>query len=128
MRTLTQVSVIMLGTRNLERAVAFYHQKLGMRLNQQIPGLAFLNGGGVTLALSEPLARARETVAGATEVVFPVDNVKQAFGELKSQGVEFVNEPRVVNGPMWAANFKDPDGHFLSIFGPEGGTAGGARE
>jgi hypothetical protein len=24
-----------------------------------------------------------------------------------------------VSGPMWAANFRDPDGHGLSIFGPE---------
>jgi len=33
--------------------------------------------------------------------------------------VTFMNEPRPVTGDRWAANFRDPDGHLLSIFGPE---------
>ena len=34
-------------------------------------------------------------------------------------GVEFLREPSNVTGDSWAANFRDPDGHLLSIFGPE---------
>ena len=36
------------------------------------------------------------------------------------RGVTFLNEPRCVDGVSWAADFSDPDGHVLSIFGPEG--------
>jgi predicted enzyme related to lactoylglutathione lyase len=49
-----------------------------------------------------------------------VDDVKASYRTLKSKGVEFMNEPRDVNGQEWAANFRDPDGHLLSIFGPPG--------
>ena len=38
---------------------------------------------------------------------------------LAARGVEFTHEPRNVTGPLWAANFNDPDGHKLSVFGPE---------
>jgi len=34
-------------------------------------------------------------------------------------GVCFTGELRNVTGARWAANCDDPDGHHLSIFGPE---------
>ena len=117
--TLTKINLLMLGTRDLAKSVEFYRDRLGLTVAQQIPGFAFLDGGGVTLALSEPLARASDQLVGATEIVFRVDGVRQAYTALKERGVPFVNEPRVVSPPMWAANFTDPDGHRLSIFGPE---------
>jgi catechol 2,3-dioxygenase-like lactoylglutathione lyase family enzyme len=116
---LTRIGVVMLGAKDLARSVAFYRDQLGLTVQQQIPGFAFLDGGGVTLALSEPVARASEHMVGATELVFSVDSVRPAFEALKARGVSFVNEPRLVSPPMWAANFTDPDGHRLSIFGPE---------
>jgi catechol 2,3-dioxygenase-like lactoylglutathione lyase family enzyme len=51
--------------------------------------------------------------------VFSVEHVRAAYDALRAAGVNFLNEPRVVSGANWAANFKDPDGHLLSIFGPE---------
>ncbi len=116
---LTKIGVVMLGVKDLGRSVAFYRDKLGLTVQREIPGFAFLDGGGVTLALSEPLARASRHMAGATEVVFSVEGVRAAYEALREQGVAFTHEPRTVTGPMWAANFQDPDGHKLSIFGPE---------
>jgi catechol 2,3-dioxygenase-like lactoylglutathione lyase family enzyme len=117
--TLNKIGVVMIGTRDLARSLEFYRDRLGLTVQQQIPGFAFLDGGGVTLALSEPLARASEHMVGSTEVVFQVVGVHDAFAALQARGVTFMNEPRVVSPPMWAANFNDPDGHRLSIFGPE---------
>ena len=42
-----------------------------------------------------------------------------AHEPLRARGVEFLNAPRNVTGDQWAANFRDPDGHLLSVFGPE---------
>lgn len=118
---LKQIAAIMLGVRNLDASVAFYSGKLGMTVSNRIPGLAFLDGGGgLMFVLSEELVRASEHTAGATEVVFRVDGVRAAYAALKERGVVFLNEPRVVSPPMWAANFRDPDGHLLSVFGLEG--------
>jgi len=43
----------------------------------------------------------------------------EAYAALGERGVKFRIEPRQVAGPNWAANFEDPDGHMLSVFGPE---------
>lgn len=112
------ISMIMLGVRNLEQSVSFYRDRLGLALRQQFPGFAMLDTGAVTLVLSEARAEGEAKVAGATEVIFSVDDVKAGTEALKKQGVEFSHEPHPVNGPMWAANFPDPDGHLLTLFGP----------
>jgi catechol 2,3-dioxygenase-like lactoylglutathione lyase family enzyme len=116
-----KIGLLMLGVHNVERSLGFYRDRLGLRVQNQFPGFAFLDGGdGFVLALSEPLGSASDQLAGATEVVLGVENVRAAYAELREQGIEFLNEPRNVNGTEWAANFRDPDGHLLSIYGPEG--------
>ena len=44
-----------------------------------------------------------------------IEDADTARKELKAKGVEFMNEPRDVNGRDWAANFRDPDGHLLEL-------------
>ncbi|HKV05899.1 MAG TPA: VOC family protein [Candidatus Acidoferrales bacterium] len=120
---LNHVSVVMLGVRDLNRAVSFYRDVLNLALKTQFPGFAFFDGGGVTLALSEPLAKAKPQGAGATEIVFSVPDVMPAYQALLAKGVKFAREPRIVAGSDWAANFDDPDGHTLSILGPNRGSS-----
>ena len=116
---LPPVSMIMLGVRDLEKSVTFYRDRLGIDVRQRIPGFAFLDSGALTIVLSEPLAKNVSPLAGATEVIFSVNDVRASYEALKNQGVDFSQEPRNVSGPMWAANFRDPDGHLLTLFGPE---------
>lgn len=124
---LTHLGVVMLGVHDVARALEFYRDTLGLVVKSQFRGFAFLDAGGVTLCLSEPLARAHGTpdgaLAGATELVFEVPGVREAFQCLLERGVRFTHEPRVVAGTQWAANFEDPDGHKLSVFGPERKTS-----
>ena len=116
---LSQIGVVMLGVRDLARSVAFYRDMLGFTLQQETAEFAFFSGGSVTLCLSRPLAKATGQGAGATEIVFSVEDVRAAYAALRERGVQFTQEPRNVTGDLWAANFTDPDGHRLSIFGPE---------
>ncbi|MBZ5609786.1 MAG: VOC family protein [Acidobacteriia bacterium] len=115
---LSKIGVIMLGVADLEKSVPFYRDRLGLKLSGQFEGFAFFDAG-VPLVLNTGLVKATGRGAGATEVVFAVEHVRAAYEALRQQGVEFANEPRVVSGANWAANFSDPDGHFLSVFGPE---------
>jgi predicted enzyme related to lactoylglutathione lyase len=115
---LAAVSYVLLGVTDLTRSVAFYRDKLGLSVAHEIPGFAFLNAGGLTLGLSAELARASECVVGATEIVFSVDDLPAAYQALTERGVAFFQPPRQVTAREWAANFVDPDGHRLSIFGP----------
>jgi lactoylglutathione lyase len=114
-----KISHVMLGVESTARALSFYHDILGLPVQGEHPGFAFLDAGGFTLALSEGLAKASENRVGATELVFGVEDVTAAYDALRANGVTFLNAPRAVAGPMFAANFTDPDGHRLSIFGPE---------
>ncbi len=69
---LAPIGVVMLGVR--DRAVAFYRDMLGLTVKQEMPGFAFLDGGGVTLALSQPLARS------AAQISAPPKEVRQYYG------------------------------------------------
>jgi catechol 2,3-dioxygenase-like lactoylglutathione lyase family enzyme len=114
---LTRVSVVMLGVHDVARSLAFYRDKLGLEVQREIPGFAFLNAGAVTLCLSEPAAKIRGQIAGAGEVVFSVEDVAAAYQALRGKGVEFTHEPRSVTPATQVANFDDPDGNHLSVIG-----------
>ena len=116
---LTQINNVMLGTTDLARSLAFYRDTLGLAVQFERLGFVFLNAGGVTLSLSTTHKKLATPVAGGTEVVFGVADVTAAHEALRARGVEFLNAPRNVTGDQWAANFRDPDGHLLSVFGPE---------
>lgn len=113
------VTIVMLGAKSIQLSIPFYRDQLGMELQQQFGGFAFFKAGNITLVLNEELARSASQVTGATEVVIGVESVRKSHAALRKQGVHFVAEPHQVNGPMWAANFRDPDGHLFSVFGPE---------
>lgn len=116
---LTKIGVVILGASDLDKSVAFYRDRLGLEVTNRTDDFVFLNAGTVTLALSSGLVQALGKDPGAVEVVFSVDHVRQAYEQLQKRGVKFRGEPRVITGAMKAANFTDPDGHVLSIFGPE---------
>lgn len=116
---LSRVGIIMLGVTDLARSKEFYGEKLGLELQAEFPGFVFFNAGGVQLGLNDGLWKALGEQPGATNVVFPVPRVSEAYEALVANGVQFFGRPINVNGPNWAANFKDPDGHLLSVFGPE---------
>ncbi len=116
---LGQITTVLLGVKDVKRSLEFYRDKLGLAVRAQFEGFAFLDTGATMLVLSEGLVRATGKGAGATEIVFGADGVREHYQALKGKGVEFMNEPRVISGPQWGANFRDPDGHVLSILGPE---------
>jgi catechol 2,3-dioxygenase-like lactoylglutathione lyase family enzyme len=108
----------MLGVHDVTRSLAFYRDKLGLQVQREIPGFAFLNAGAVTLSLSEHAAKVRGQIAGAGEIAFAVEDVAAAYQALRGKGVQFTHEPRRVSPASQVANFDDPDGNHLSIFGP----------
>lgn len=117
---LSRISAVMLGVRDMAPALAFYTDKLGLKVIMQEPALALLQCGTAMLGLSRGHVNLAPQVAGATEVVFGVDNVRAIHKALSAQGIAFMTEPRQATPTDWVAHFKDPDGHLLSIFGPEG--------
>ncbi|MEZ5317359.1 MAG: VOC family protein [Vicinamibacterales bacterium] len=114
------VSYVMLGVTDLERSTAFYEQTLGRPVRVRTANLVFVDAGPIAIGLSPDLARTRRPTAGATEIVFTVSDVGATWRALTALGVEFIREPRQVTDRDWAATLLDPDGHFLTLFGPQG--------
>ncbi|KAA6455898.1 hypothetical protein DYQ86_27055 [Acidobacteria bacterium AB60] len=54
---------------------------------------------------------------GDEEVVFSVDHVQAAFEALSRAGIVFERKPHELAENAWAASFRDPDGHVLSVYG-----------
>ena len=116
---LSRIAAIMLGVRDLATSVAFYKDKLGLKLIMQEPGLALLQCGNIMLGLN-PGHMSAAPLAEAVEVSFGVDNLRATHKALVEKGVVFLSEPRAVTPTDWAVHFRDMDGHLLSLFGPEG--------
>ena len=116
--SLSRVGVLMLGVTDLGRSLAFYRDTLGLPLRGSGGEFAFLDAGAVTLALRETKDLGPPSDERRVEVVFSVEDIDAAHQALHSRGVEFRREPRVVTGEQHAADFRDPDGHVLSILGP----------
>jgi catechol 2,3-dioxygenase-like lactoylglutathione lyase family enzyme len=131
---LTRIVSVMLGVHDLEASTRFYTETLGLKATLQSPFIVLLDAGSVILGLSPGLARMAaqpagqkiedqkiedQKINGATEVSFAVDNIRSAHADLQNLGVTFLNDPRQVTDKEFAAHFRDPDGHLLSIFGPE---------
>ena len=112
------ISMLMLGVANADASVEFYRDIAGFDLLHRFEGFAFFNAGPITLVLSESLGRAFATKNGALEVILPADSVKDAHAALAAKGVVFRKPPNEVTPGQWAANFDDPDGHILTLFGP----------
>jgi catechol 2,3-dioxygenase-like lactoylglutathione lyase family enzyme len=115
---LTHVSTIVLGVKDVAQSIAFYRDILGLELKGQSENLAFISIGSLTLMLNRELGDAVSPRAGATEIVFAVTSVSSTYEVLRAKGCTFINQPREVTAGTWAASFKDPDGHLLTLFGP----------
>lgn len=113
----TGIGNLILAVTDMERSLAFYRDALGLPVRYSSGEFAFLQAGALTLCLRHvgeaPGAGDREDV----EIVFDVADIQEAYHTLKGRGVVFRVEPRVVTGDLLAADFRDPDGHLLSIFG-----------
>jgi len=114
-----KLSMLMLGVENVEKSVAFYRDIVGLSPKSQIGEFAFLDAGDIMLVLSSSLARQVPTRAGAMEAIFGAASVRTDHQELHARGAHFLNEPHEVSPGSWAATFRDPDGHMLTLFGPE---------
>ena len=114
----TGVAYILLGSTDIERSLSFYTERIGLNVVQRFEGFAFMKAGTTTIALTSDLGgRIANGATFASELVFGVPSVRNAYDELRAEGVAFVNEPRAVNAEAWAVTCTDPDGHLISFYG-----------
>ena len=103
---------------DINRAVAFYRDRLGARFLFQAGTLGFFDLDGVRLMLAEPEG---EGASGGSVLYFRVPDVPAATEALRSRGVAFEDEPHVVHRDerheLWMAFFRDSEGNLLALSG-----------
>jgi methylmalonyl-CoA/ethylmalonyl-CoA epimerase len=118
---LDKLHQVALTATDLDAAVAFYRDVLGLRFIARFdpPGLAFFAlGGGARLMLSA-------TASGAT-LYFLVDDLDGAYRSFQSRGVHFLQPPAMIHRDEsgdfgkrgteeWMAFFRDPSGNTLAL-------------
>jgi catechol 2,3-dioxygenase-like lactoylglutathione lyase family enzyme len=112
-----RVSIISIGVTNLAKSITFYRDTLGLRVTSQSEEVATLSASTVDLLLSAPLGTFIKPATASIEIIFPVESVVTAHKLLTEKGCEFLRPPREVIPGSWAATFKDPDGHLLTVLG-----------
>ena len=115
---LDRIRQIAVTVRDVERAVRFYRDTLGMRLLFTAPpGLAFFDCGGVRLMLARP--ESAEFEHPASVLYYGVEDIGAAEAALIARGVEFESAPHVVHLTdaleLWIGFFRDSEGNLLGI-------------
>lgn len=116
--TLSQIAQIFVNVKDLDRAIAFYRDMLGMRfLFTAPPGMAFFDCGGIRIMLGR--ADRPEIDHPASIIYYKVDDIEKVYEIFNARGVEFIVKPHLV-APMptydlWLADFKDSEGNILAL-------------
>jgi len=116
--TLSQIGQIFVNVKDLERAIAFYRDVLGMRfLFTAPPGMAFFACGDVRIMMG--IADRPEINHPASVIYYKVDDIEKVYEVFNARGVEFIVKPHLV-APMptydlWLADFRDSEGNILAL-------------
>ena len=114
----SRIGQIAVVVQDLDRAVAFYRDTLGLRfLFQAPPKLAFFDCGGVRLMLDVP--EEAEFKHPASILYYKVDDIQGTWATLRDRGVDFRDEPHLVarmpDHELWMAFFRDTEGNTLAL-------------
>ncbi|HEU0166866.1 MAG TPA: VOC family protein [Chloroflexota bacterium] len=102
---------------DLDRAVKFYTDTLGLKLQYQVPGWAQVEAGSSLVIGLHPThpGGPQPGVSGSTGVGFELDEpIDAVYAKLSERGVKF-DGPVNDTGHVKLANFKDPDGNPLYL-------------
>jgi methylmalonyl-CoA/ethylmalonyl-CoA epimerase len=113
---LSSIGQIAITVADVDRAVAFYRDVLGMKLLFQFPGMGFFDCDGVRLMLS---TAEKPGEAYSSILYFKVPDIRQAHATLAGRGVAFDREPHLLAAmpqyDLWMAFFRDLDRNLLAL-------------
>jgi catechol 2,3-dioxygenase-like lactoylglutathione lyase family enzyme len=102
-------------SRDIERAVRFYGETLGIPRNEHAhQAFPEFETGNVTLCIVDPTKIGSEFVANVNHIALRVPDVAEARRTLEAVGVEFHGET-LDTGVCHMAFFRDPDGNALML-------------
>ena len=115
-RGVAQIAVVV---HDLEKAVAFYRDVLGLTLLFQVPSAAFFESGGTRLMLALPDQAHPELDHPPSILHFQVDDIVATGATLEARGARLEGEPHVVGRlegrDVWLAHFYDMESNLHAL-------------
>ena len=115
--SLSRIGQIAVRVRDVDRAISFYRDVLGIPFLFRAGNLAFFDCAGVRLFLGVP--EDPEFDHPSSTIYFTVDDIRQSHSTLLQRGVTFRSEPhliaRLADREVWMAFFLDSEGNTLAL-------------
>ena len=113
---LSAIGQVAITVGDLDRAIGFYRDTLGMRFLFRAQNMAFFDCAGVRLMLGLPEAN-QGTFSSV--IYYKVDDIEAAAQALGSRGVAFEHPPQWIakmpDHDLWMAFFRHPDRNMLAL-------------
>lgn len=113
----SQIGQISITVHDLDRAVAFYKEKLGLKHLFTVSKMGFFDCGGIRLMLAIP--ESPEFDHPSSVIYFGVDDIQTVFTHLSEAGVQFEQPPHFIakmdSYDLWMAFFRDSENNLLSL-------------
>lgn len=113
---LAEIGQVALTVTDVDRAITFYRDTLGMRFLFRTPTLAFFDCAGIRLMLGLPEPNG-ESFHGI--IYFKVADIQKAVETLSQRGVTFEAQPqpvaRLEKHDLWLAALRDPDRNAIEL-------------
>lgn len=107
------IGQIGIPVKDVERAVAFYRDVIGLPLLFETTGLAFFKCGETRLMLTLP--ETSEFDHPSSVLYFKVDDLAETVITMKEAGADFIDEPHMVGKmgdvEVWMTFFRDTEGN-----------------
>ena len=114
---LQKIGQIGVPVKDLNRALDFYQEKLGLSLLFNTESMAFFECNQLRLMLTLP--EKEEFNHTSSVIYFQVDNIKATYEDLAGKEVTFIDEPHVVakmgQTETWMVFFKDTEGNTHAL-------------
>ena len=118
--TVQGVATVWVPVKDMERAVGFYRDTLGLEVTREDDGWAEADAGGLMIGLNGREPEGAGDGGGPVISFQPDGELEDAKRQLESQGVSFPGE---VSEHPWGriATFKDSEGNDLQLYAPPKG-------
>jgi predicted enzyme related to lactoylglutathione lyase len=116
---LGRIGQIALSVRDMERAIAFYRDTVGLKFLFQAPNVAFFDVAGVRLMLGS--AESHATQPAGTVVYFESSDLDADFAAITQRGARVADNgaphfiARLGAKELWMAFLHDPDGNLFAL-------------
>jgi catechol 2,3-dioxygenase-like lactoylglutathione lyase family enzyme len=114
-----RVDDVFFNVNDMEKAVDFYRDRLGLPVKYQSADWVELDGGNVTIALrrygSGPEGRPELAVGEGATLVFEVEDIEATKADLEGKGIRFIGGI-FEYGSVKLAAFEDLNGNVLQVY------------